>query len=77
MAASRISWLRRLAYVWVAAIFVLAALIGESAAHPKSGAQTKTILFLYSFDRKFEPAATWSKEIRNGLGRQSPWLLDI
>jgi signal transduction histidine kinase len=45
--------------------------IGESAAQPKE------VLFLHSFGQNFQPWATWSREIRNELNRQSPWPLDI
>ena len=76
VAAPHASWIRRLVHMSIAAI-VLSASIGEAAAHPMSAAQTKTILFLYSFDRNFETAATWTKEIRHELTQQSPWLLDI
>jgi signal transduction histidine kinase len=75
MAASRLSWLKRL--MWFAATVVLAVSIGGTAAYPRSAARAKTILFLYSFDRNFEPAATWGREIRRELTQQSPWLLDI
>jgi hypothetical protein len=76
MASSRASWIKRLVDLSIAAV-VLAASIGKIVAHPGSAVQTKTILFLYSFDRNFETAATWTREIRHELTRQSPWLLDI
>jgi len=78
MAAS--SWLTRFVHMWAAAAVVLFVSIGESAAQDKSGetaAQTKKILFLHSYDRNFEPGATWSREIRDQLSRQSPWPLDV
>jgi signal transduction histidine kinase len=80
MTASRTSWLKRLAYMWIAAAVVLVVSIGETAAQPNSGeadAQTKKIVVLHSFDRNFEPLATWSREIRKELSRQSPWPLEI
>jgi len=79
MAAPRSSWLTRFVHMWAAAAVVLFVSIGESAAQGKSetAAQTKKILFLHSFDRNFEPGATWSREIRDQLSRQSPWPLDV
>jgi signal transduction histidine kinase len=80
MAASRTSRLKRLPYMWVAAAVVLLVSIGETAAQPKSGetaAQPKKIVLLHSYDRNFEPGATWSREIRNELSRQSPWPLEF
>jgi hypothetical protein len=77
MTASRTSWLRRLVYMWVAASVVLVVSIGKTAAHPKFAGQPKKILFLHSYGQTFQPWATWSKEIRNQLIRQSPWPLDI
>jgi signal transduction histidine kinase len=76
MAASRASWMKRLVYIWVAAAVVLVVSIGKTAAHPKF-AQSKKIVVLHSFDRNFEPGATWSREIRDQLSRQSPWPLEI
>ena len=79
MAASRTSLLKRLIYMWVAAAVVLVVSIGE-AAQAKSGdaaAQPKKILFLHPFGPKFQPWATWSREIGRELNRQSPWPLDI
>ena len=75
-AAPHTSSLKQLVYVWVAAV-VLVVSIGVAAAQPISAAQTKRIMILHSFDRNFEPGAAWSKEIRNQLGRQSPWPLEI
>ncbi len=80
MAASRASWLKRSVYMWIAAAVVLLVSISETAAQPKSGetaAQPKKILFLHSFGPKFQPWATWSREIGRELNRQSPWPLDI
>ena len=74
------SWLKRLVHMWVAAAVVLVVSIGGTAAQPKSGetaAQPKKILFLHSYGQNFQPWATWSREIRNELSRQSPWPLDI
>ncbi len=71
MAASCTLRMKRLVNIWtVAAIFLLVS-VGESAAQPKQ------ILFLQSFGPNFQPWATWSREIRNELNRQSPWPLDI
>ena len=71
MAASWTLRLTRLANIWTAAALVLLVSIGESAAQPKE------VLFLHSFGQNFQPWATWSREIRNELNRQSPWPLDI
>jgi signal transduction histidine kinase len=71
VAASRASWMKRLVYMWIAAAVVFLASIGGTAA------QTKKIVVLHSFDRNFEPGATWSREIRDQLSRQSPWPLEI
>ena len=80
MAASRASWLKRLVHLSTAAVVVLSVSISAVAAQPKSdgtAAQTKRIVVLHSFDRNFEPGATWGREIRNELSRQSPWPLEI
>ena len=80
MAASRASWLKRLAYLSVAAAVALTVSIGGTAAQAKSGeanARPKQILFLYSFGSNFEPWATWGKEICKELVKQSRWPLDI
>ena len=80
MAASRASWLKRLAYLSVAAAVALTVSIGGTAAQAKSGeanAGPKQILFLYSFGSNFEPWATWGKEICKELVKQSRWPLDI
>jgi hypothetical protein len=72
--------MKRLVYMWVAAAVVLVVSIGEAGAQAKSGetaAQPKKILFLHSFGPKFQPWATWSREIGRELNRQSPWPLDI
>src|SRR6202043_3478489 len=50
--------------------------IGETAAHPQFAAPKK-IVVLHSYSQNFEPGAMWSREIRNELSRQSPWLLEI
>ena len=71
--------LNRLVSVWVAAIFVLLVSVGGTAAQPKSGdpaAQPKKIVILHSYSQSFEPGATWSREIRSQLSRQSPWPLE-
>jgi signal transduction histidine kinase len=78
--AVRTSRLKRLADVWGAVAVVLLVSIGGTAAQPKSGetaAQPKKILFLHSFGPNFQSWATWSREIRNELNKQSPWPLDI
>ena len=80
MDVSRTSWLKRLVYMWVAAAVALVVSIGGTAAQPKSGetaAQPKKILFLHSFGPKFQPWATWSREIGREVNWQSPWPLDI
>src|SRR5258705_11587649 len=80
MDVSRTSWLQRLVYMWGAAAVALVVSIGGAAAQPKSGetaAQPKKILFLHSFCPKFQPWATWSREIGRELNWQSPWALDI
>ena len=72
--------LKRLVYVWIAAAVVLVVSIGGTAAQPKSGetaAQPKKIVVLHSYGRNFEPWATWGREIRHELSRQSPWPLEI
>src|SRR5580698_1167018 len=71
MAASWTLRLTRLANIWTAAALVLLVSIGESAAQPKE------VLFLHSFGQNFQPWATWSREIRDELNRQSPWPLDV
>jgi len=71
VAASRASWTKRLVYMCIAAAVVFLASIGGTAA------QTKKIVVLHSYDRNFEPGATWSREIRDQLSRQSPWPLEI
>ena len=78
--ASHTSRLKRLVHMWIAATIVLVVSISETAAHPKSGETTtrpKQILFLQSFGPNFETTATWGREIRKELIRQSPWPLDI
>ena len=54
--------------------------LARLAAQPKSSetaAQPKKIVVLHSYSQSFEPGATWSREIRNQLSRQSPWPLEI
>jgi len=78
--AVRTSRLKRLADVWGAVAVVLLVSIGGTAAQPKSGetaAQPKKLLFLHSFGPNFQSWATWSREIRNELNKQSHWPLDI
>jgi signal transduction histidine kinase len=78
--ASRTSRLKRLVCMWVAATVALLVSIGEAAAQSKSGepaAQPKKIIFLHSYSQNFEPGAEWSRKIRDELGRQSPWPLEI
>ena len=78
--ASRTSWLKRLAYMYVAAAIVLLVSIGGTAAQPKSAdtaAQPKKILILHTFGPNFEQGAAWSREIQKELNRQSPWPLNI
>ena len=72
--------MKRLAYMWVAAAVVLLVSVGEAPAQPKSSAtaaQPKKIVVLHSYSQSFEPGATWNREIRNQLSRQSPWPLEI
>jgi signal transduction histidine kinase len=78
--ASRTSRLKRLVCMWVAATVALLVSIGEATAQSKSGepaAQPKKIIFLHSYSQNFEPGAEWSRKIRDELGRQSPWPLEI
>jgi signal transduction histidine kinase len=66
--------------MWVAAAVVLLVSVGEAPAQPKSSAtaaQPKKIVVLHSYSQSFEPGATWNREIRNQLSRQSPWPLEI
>jgi signal transduction histidine kinase len=63
--------MRRLVNIWAAAVVVLVVSIGGTAA------QTKKILFLYSYSQYFQPGVAWGREIRDELGRQSPWPLEI
>src|SRR5512133_971849 len=77
MAASRISWLKRLVHVWVVTAVVLVVSIGETVAYPALPAQPKNVLFLQSFGSNFYTWSTWSREIRKQLIRQSPWPLDV
>ena len=80
ISTSHTSRLKRLVHMWIAATIVLIVSIGETAAQPKSGettTQPKQILFLQSFGPNFETSATWGREIRKELIRQSPWPLDI
>ena len=70
-AVSRTSRLKRLVYVWAAAAVVLAVSVGEATAQPRK------IAIIHSYSQNFEPGATWSREIRNQLSRQSPWPLQI
>ena len=80
MAASCTLRMKRLVNIWIAAAVILLISIGGTAAQPKSGepaAQPKKIMVLYSYGQNFQAWATWSREIRNELNRQSPWPLDI
>ncbi len=75
--AASLKWF---ACAWIAVAIVPLASFGEAAAQGKSdqtAAQPKTILFLHSFGQSFQPWATWSREIRNELTKQSPWALNI
>jgi signal transduction histidine kinase len=66
--------------MWLAAAVVLVVSIGEAAAQPKPGetaTQPKKILFLHAYGLNFQPWATWRREIRDELNRQSPRPLDI
>jgi signal transduction histidine kinase len=80
MAAPCTSRLKWLVYIWIAAATVLWVSTGGTAAQTRSGetaAQPKKIVVLHSYSQSFEPGATWSREIRNQLTRQSPWPLEI
>ena len=78
-AGSRTSWPKRLVLMWIAATVVLLPSIGKAADQPKSDGATppKKIVILHSYDRNFEPGATWCREIRSELARRSPWPLEI
>jgi signal transduction histidine kinase len=76
MAASRTSWLMRLACMWVAAAVVLVVSVGEAAAHPKLGAP-KQILFLHSFGLRFKPWTDYAEAIRREISRQSKSPVDF
>ena len=78
--APRSSWLKGLAYMYVAAAIVLLVSIGGIAAQPKSAdtaAQPKKLLILHTFGPNFEQGAAWSREIQKELNRKSPWSLNI
>ena len=80
VAASCKSRVQRLATNWIAAVIILVLSVGGAAAQPQSGepaAQPKRVAVLYSYGQNFQAWATWGKEIRNELNRQSPWPLDI
>ena len=80
MTGSRMSWLKWLVFMWVAAVVVLVVSICETAAQPKTGtaaAQPKKILLLHTFGPNFEQGAAWSREIQKELNRRSPWPLNI
>ena len=80
MAASCTLRMKRLVNIWIAAAVILLISIGGTAAQPKSGepaAQPKRIVVLYSYGQNFQAWATWGREIRSELNRQSPWPLDI
>ena len=72
--------LKRLIYMWVAAVVVFLVSVGGTAAQPKSGetaVQPKKILLLHTFGPNFEQGAAWSREIQRELNKQSPWPLNI
>ena len=53
---------------------------GETVTQDKSEgavAQSKKILFLYSFGPSFQPWATWGREICKEMDKQSRWPLDV
>ena len=80
MAASCTLRMKRLVNMWIAVAVILLISIGGTAAQPKSGepaAQPKRIVVLYSYGQNFQAWATWGREIRNELNRQSSWPLDI
>jgi signal transduction histidine kinase len=76
MAASRTSWLMRLACMRVAAAVVLVVSIGEAAAHPKLAAP-KQILFLHSFGLRFKPWTDYAEAIRSEISRQAKSPVDF
>jgi signal transduction histidine kinase len=80
IATSGTSRMKRLVKMWIAGALILLISIGETAAQPKPGetaAQPKRIMVLYSYGQNFETWATWGREIRKQLKRQSPWSLDM
>ena len=80
MTASCTLRMKRLVNLWIAVAVSLLISIGGSAAQPQSGApaaQPKRIVVLYSYGQHFQSWATWSREIRNELNRQSSWPLDV
>ena len=80
MAASHTLRMKRLVNTWIAAAVVLVVSIAATAAQDKSGgtaAQSKKVLFLYSFGPSFQPWATWGREICKEMDKQSRWPLDI
>ncbi|ANY85300.1 ATPase (plasmid) [Microvirga ossetica] len=80
MTASCTLRMKRLVNIWIAVAVSLLVSIGGSAAQPQSGApaaQPKRIVVLYSYGQHFQSWATWSREIRNELNRQSSWPLDV
>ena len=80
VAASFKSRMQRPATNWIAAVIILVLSVGGAAAQPQldePAAQPKRVVVLYSYGQNFQAWATWGKEIRNELNRQSPWPLDI
>ena len=71
--------IRRRANIWIAVI-ILAMSVGATAAQPQSGEpapQPKRVVVLYSYGQNFQAWATWGREIRSELNRQSPWPIDL
>jgi hypothetical protein len=61
----------RLVTMWIAAAVILVISIGAAAAQPKR------IIVLYSYGQNFRAWASWGREIRHELNRQSSWPLDM
>ena len=71
--------MRRWTNIWIAVI-ILAMSVGATAAQPQSGKpapQPKRVVVLYSYGQAFQAWASWGREIRSELNRQSPWPIDL
>src|SRR5262245_40151078 len=49
----------------------------SSACQVALAAEPKRVMLLHSFGQEFRPWSEYAKAIRNELGRQSPWPLEI